>query len=222
LSPNLGANGAWQVAFSVCDRLEVKRRERFFAYFLCCTNTRFPKDVDILTPLARFLTENERAVGINPAHTPESGTPFEDHFDTGSGRPRQVRLLEWTTGLYRADWMKRVGRLDPGFYYNWGLDVDLSVKAKLTGRTLWIHEGVLTTKQSDVGYDTGRFELSAADRAKKSFAEMDRIFTNRYGHDYEQIRRVLDASAFSFASVRLRVRWLLRKLLRSSPTWRAS
>ena len=107
ISPNMGANAAWQVGFSVCDRLETKLGQRFFGYLLCCTNTKFPVETDFLTPLAEFLERNERAVGINPAHTADSGTPWKDHFDTGTGEPRQVRFLEWTTGLYRADWMKR-------------------------------------------------------------------------------------------------------------------
>ncbi|MCG8588037.1 MAG: hypothetical protein MJE66_01990 [Proteobacteria bacterium] len=214
LSPNLGPNAAWQVAFTVCDRLERRRGRPFFAYFLCCTNTLFPVEEDILTPLAQFLRENDRAVGVNPAHTPDSGTPFADHFDTGTGKPRRVRLLEWTTGLYRADWMKRVGRLDPAFYYNWGLDVDLSVKAKLTRRTLWIHEGVRTTKQSDVGYDTGRYEMTATERHEASMAEMDRVFAQRYGRRFKQLRRALYASEISWESLRLRLGWHARR-------WRA-
>jgi len=213
LNPNLGANSAWQIGFRVCDRLEKKQGEPFFAYMLACTNVRFDEETDIVTPLAELLEANPRAVGINPAHTPESDTPWPDHFDTGTGAPRQVRFLEWTTGLYRADWMKRVGRIDPEFFYNWGLDVDLSAKARITGRTLWIHEGVLTTKQDSVGYKSGRFEMSVEDRRDRSHAEMDRIFIAKYGMDYDRLARIFRNRAPFFRMNKLRIRWWLRQLL---------
>ena len=216
ISPNMGANAAWQVGFSVCDRLEKKLGQRFFGYLLCCTNTKFPVEADFLTPLAEFLERNERAVGINPAHTADSGTPWQDHFDTGTGEPRQVRFLEWTTGLYRADWMKQVGRIEPTFFYNWGLDVDLSVMARLTGRTLWIHEGVLTTKQDSVRYKTGRFEMSAEDRQEKSLEEMDRIFVAKYGRTLDQLLRILRQQPPFLELISFRVAWFVRSLLRRS------
>lgn len=210
LSPNMGANASWQVAFTVCDRLEKKIGEPFFAYFLCCTNVTFPKEEDVLTPLVLFLRNNKNAVGINPGHTHDSGTPWKDHFDTGSQQPRRVPILEWTTGLYRASWMKKVGRIEPEFYYNWGLDIDLSVKAKITKKTLWIHEGVLTTKQSDVGYTSGRFGMSAQERAERSLQELDRIFRKNYGRNTQQLKAMLTTNGFSFREMILRIKLFFR------------
>lgn len=176
LLENIQTTGGWLEGIR-----QAKKKPGWFAYWFLITSAEFIEDRDPLTPLAILLGEDPEAVGIHPALSEDSSSDWPHLFDRGSGAPRRTWHIDNIASLYRADWFDQVGGFDPRMSYAWGIDLDLSWKARRLQRHLWIHEGVRIRKTTDIGYQLGRMRMSAAARRRKASAEMQRVLRSEYG-----------------------------------------
>jgi hypothetical protein len=106
-----------------------------------------------------------------------------------------VGFCEGQCGLVRADWFHAIGGFEPEFQLHWGIDIDLCVQAHRQGRGVWLHEGVYVRKQDSRGYSSGRYEMSAEERARRAGAAMDAVLMRKYGRPARALIAELEGTA---------------------------
>ncbi|MCJ7620948.1 MAG: hypothetical protein MUP64_12095, partial [Anaerolineae bacterium] len=132
------------------------------------------------------LMADPNAVGVHPALTADSTTSWE-HLRARGGSPRQAWMLDNIAALYRADWFDSIGRFDPRYVYAWGPDLEAGLLARRQGRTLWVHEGALVKKVTDVGYAMGRMGMGADERRRRASENMRAVLQEKYSPDYWRV-----------------------------------
>jgi len=201
---NVGPAGVWRIATTYAERLARKRGVPHLGYLLCSTSTAIPesqRERDLITPLAALLEADPNAVFVHPAYTPDTESYFRHMVDGGSGGPRRLGFCESQCGLVRADWFHAIGGYDPDFQLHWGVDIDLCVQAQRQGRGVWLHEGVHVRKEESRGYTSGRYEMSAEERAQRALTQMDAILMRKYGRRGRELVAELEGTARPARSV---------------------
>ena len=215
---NVGPAGVWRIATTYAERLARKRGVPHLGYLFCCTSTAIPerqRERDLITPLAELLESDPNAVLAHPAYTADTESYFRHMVDGGSGGPRRLGFCEMQCGLVRADWFHAIGGYDPDFQLHWGVDIDLCMQAKRQGRGVWLHEAVHVRKEESRGYTSGRYEMSAEQRAERALAEMDAILLRKYGRRSRALVAELEGSARPARSAAPQPRGALRSLRRA-------
>lgn len=178
----------WLRGLEMADTMARRNGESYFAYMVMITSTEFVKaSADPLTPLVEFLAKTPDAAVIHAALTRDTTTALSAQMmDKGTGKPRRTYLLDNIAALWRADWLNSVGRFRRELTMAWGVLPEVCWKARRDRKTLWIHEGILVKKISNIGYDMNRMNMTASERAIKASAEARRILEPIYGERYNE------------------------------------
>lgn len=167
------------------DGLEVaKAKGEYDYYWFWITSAEYVEDGDILEPLIWEMEHNEAMVAIHPALTTDSTTTWLHMITRGSGRPRRTWMVDNIASLYRAQWYDQIGGFDPRLYMAHGIDLETCYIARKQSRSIYVHDGVLVRKVSNIGYTLGRMNATAQDRLKAAAANMDEVLGERYGAGY--------------------------------------
>ena len=86
--------------------------------------------------------------------------------------------------MYRADFFDVVGGYDKNLIIGWGMDMELSWKARLLGRTIWISEACKMHKERSVAAFMGRWHETPLEREELGRNEMDAVLGAKYGPGY--------------------------------------
>jgi GT2 family glycosyltransferase len=183
LPENVQTTGGWLAG------LERAREYDPMAYWFLITSAEFSGECDPLAPLADLMLNNSQVVGVHPALTEESTSAWKHLFKRNGDLPRRVWMIDNIASLWRADWFDRVGGFDPGMKYGWGIDLELSYKAREQDRALYVHEEVTVKKTTDIGYAMERMNMSADERTRLAGANMDQTLEKKYGPDWNQKMR---------------------------------
>lgn len=187
LHKNLRPNRTRRMGLHYADYLG----HEYFGYWMMATSALLPDEPeDLLLPLVSFLSETPDAVCVQPAYSADSRAPWAKLLgDRGTGKPRQVWTIEFVAALYRADWFNAVGRLGPEWILGWGTDLELSYKARMQGRSLWVHEGLTLKKDSYIAHemDGQRRERTADEYWTDARGEMKRVLEMKYGPDWKKV-----------------------------------
>jgi hypothetical protein len=181
---NVQTTGGWLRGLEAADASPYT----FLAYWFLITSAEFPRgDADPLAPLANLLVEIPDAVGVHPALTPDSTTSWTHLKTRGGNEPRRTWMIDNIASLYRADWFDEIGRFDPQLVYAWGIDLETCYMARKQKRSLWVHEGSLIKKETNVGYNMDRMNMAAGKREQLAGENMRKILNARYGFKWWQI-----------------------------------
>lgn len=189
LEKNKQTTGGWLAGLRYADDLAATRGRSYFAYWFLITSAEFPVNAeglhsDPLTILLDPLLDNPDAVGVHPALTDDSTTAW-GHLKTRGGHGlRRTWMIDNIAALYRAEWLDSIGRFDPELVYAWGIDLETCWKARQQGKELFVHEGVKVKKISNIGYEMGRMNMKAEERAKKAGLNMHEVLKERYGQHW--------------------------------------
>jgi hypothetical protein len=63
----------------------------------------------------------------------------------------------------------------------WGIDLETCYLARQQGRTLWVCEDALVKKQTNIGYNMNRMNMSAQDRTRLASQNMVEVLDLKYG-----------------------------------------
>jgi hypothetical protein len=193
LDENLQTTAGWLMGLHLADCIERKYGEEFFAYWFLITSTLFPdpstNSPDLLAPMVRFLQEEPEAVGIHHALTYDSTTSWRHLIDRGTKNPRRTWMLDNISSVYRARWFNQIGRFDPDLSMGWGVDFETCYLARVSGRSLWVFDGLCVKKITDIGYTMGRMNMSSEQRQLLASRNMDLVLRRRYGPGWESIMR---------------------------------
>jgi len=189
LDNNIQTTGGLLAGLEYADNLSVKRGVEYSAYWFLITSAAFIGASDPLTPLMWAMIHDDNMVGIHPALTPDSTTAWQHLIKRDGGGLRQTWMIDNIASLYRAAWLDSIGRFDRELVYAWGIDLETCWKARRDGRGLYICEDVQVQKISNIGYDMGRMNMSADERAIKAGINMHAILEKRYGRDWNNRMR---------------------------------
>jgi len=194
LSANLQTVGGWSAGFEAADRAEARRGFKYFAYWVMITSAEFPKQplyADVLTELVEVMLANDDIVGIHPGLDRYSTTHWKHLYareaSDGLWACRQTWMIDNIAALWRADWFNSIGRFDRRLEYGWGVDLETCYLARKQGKSLWVHDGVLIHKETDIGYTLGRMGMSAEDRRRRAADNMNKVLTRKYGPDWRKM-----------------------------------
>jgi hypothetical protein len=182
LPENVQTTGGWLAGLESIGHID------YLAYWFLITSAEFPPgDDDMLAPMAELFLKWNGAVGVHPALTADSTTSWEHMKERGGNEPRRTWMIDNIASLYRADWFDRNGRFDPALRYAWGIDLEMSLKARRQGHSLWIHEGSRVKKVTNIGYSMNRMSMSAGRREQLAGDNMREVLSSRYGPYWWQI-----------------------------------
>lgn len=178
LTKNLQTTGGWIAGLNSLIGT-------YFAYWFLITSTEFTvESQDPLTPMVEKLNNDDNAVGVHNALTVDSTTAWE-HLKTRGGKGcRQTWMIDNISSLYRAVWFDYNGQFDHHMIYGWGIDLEMSYKAREQNRGLWVCEDSKVKKVTDIGYSMNRMNMSAIDRRKLAGENMREILQEKYGDNW--------------------------------------
>ena len=165
---------------------EIIEDNRFFAYWFITTSMVFIDDKDIMSILAEKFIYDENAVQLSPALDKSSGTSWTNMITKGN----QYRSWRKTFGMdclatmYRADWFDSIGGYTPELTYGWGMDMEVSWKARRDDKTSWISEDCCMHKDLSVAYKMGRWDVTPEIRNTEGNKEADKVLGDKYGPMY--------------------------------------
>ena len=183
LSANVQTTGGWLAG------LKKAREYDSLAYWFLITSAEFSGEDDPLEPMADLMMNNSQVVGVHPSLTEDSTSAWKHLFHRNGDLPRRVWMIDNIASLWRADWFDQVGGFDPELKYGWGIDLELSWKAREQGRALYVHDDCQVKKVTDIGYTMERMNMSADERRQLAGANMDEVLACKYGPDWDQKMR---------------------------------
>ena len=189
IKKNCQTTCGWLTGLEAADKQAEENVEPYFAYWIMITSAGFVEEVsgDPLTPLVEFLAANNDAAVIHAALTADSTSALMPQMgDRGSGSPRRTYLVDNIAALWRADWLNSIGRFREELTMGWGVLPETCWKARRDRKTIWIHEGTLIKKVSNIGYTMNRMNMTASERAILASAEARRILAPIYGEKFNE------------------------------------
>ena len=158
------------------------------AYWFLITSAEFIGG-DPLTPMLRCLSLYSHCVGVHPALSADSTTSWEHMKTILPGGYRRAWMIDNIAALYRADWFD-ANPFDPELIFAWGIDLELGYKARLAKKSMYISEPAGIKKVTDIGYSMNRMGMTADERREKARANMNEVFTKKYGENWKELMYV--------------------------------
>ena len=179
LPVNVQTTGGWLAGLE-----RARKYKDLWGYWFLITSAEFAGENDPLAPLADLMMNNSQVVGVHPALTEDSTSAWKHLFKRDGDLPRRVWMIDNIASLWRRAWFDKVGGFDPEMKYGWGIDLELSWKAREQGRALYVHEDCQVKKVTDIGYAMERMNMSADERGQLAGANMDQVLEKKYGEDW--------------------------------------
>lgn len=182
LSSNLHATHGFNTCLRLADSYaEYNDLGEYFAYWVITTTGLLDPDGtrtdDCLAPLLSHLENDGNAVVVQPAYREDSKGFWQHLYTRGGTSPRRVFMIEHSAALFRGDWFRDIGFMEPQIHVH-GTDLWYSYLARMEERGLYVHEGTWIKRHNDNMHEMGRsFEGNPQGRttlARKSF--------ERFGH----------------------------------------
>jgi len=173
LKENIQSTGGW------LRGLEEAKKLNPFAYWFIITSAEFIGK-DCLNPMIKLLENNPNAVGVHPALSLDSSTPWKHLFTRGKPS-RKTWYIDNISSLWRADWFDSVGGFDPDLKYAWGIDFDICWKARSQGKEIWITEPAGMKKLTNIGYAMKRMNMTMEMRSFLAGQNMTCVLAGKYG-----------------------------------------
>jgi len=180
LPQNVQTTGGWLAGVEEARG----KNGKYLAYWFIITSAEFVDGKDVLTPMALALCDYPSVVGIHPALTEDSTTAWEHLKNRRGHGVRRTWMIDNICSLWRADWWEEQGGWDPELKYAWGIDFEMSYKAREQERLLWVHDGVEVRKVTDIGYSMDRMNMTADQRVGLASANMADVLSRRYGPNW--------------------------------------
>ena len=179
LPANVQTTGGWLAGLE-----QARKYKDLLAYWFLITSAEFVGKCDPLAPMADLMANVSQLVGFHPALTNDSTSAWKHLIKRNGNLPRRVWMIDNIASLWRADWFDRVGGFDPELSFGWGIDLELSWKAREQDRALYVHDGLQVKKVTDIGYTMERMNMSADERRQLAGANMDQVLERKYGPDW--------------------------------------
>lgn len=177
----LGMTHAILMGLYYVDALSYLKEFEYFAYWIVTTSLRFPiEKKDFLTPMVKFMLENEKVVMTSPAII---GTAWDSLHPKGSGW-RKVWGVDNNAILIRSDWFNGIGRYRPELTIGWGSSLETCWIARSQGKEIWVNDDLVMTKDDGIAHEMGRRDTIREDFNMKGAEQMHRVLGAEYGENF--------------------------------------
>jgi hypothetical protein len=153
------------------------------AYWVWITSSDYVEsEGDVLTPMAEYMIDNPKVVGMCPGLTADSTTGWP-HLKRGNDptKVREVKFIDNLATLWRAEWFDSIGNYDPDELRGFGVEMEASYLARYSGRTVVVDDRVQIKKTSGVAYKMKRMNADSGKRGDTAVKEMRNLLGHRYG-----------------------------------------
>ena len=161
--------------------------DEYFAYWMIITSASFI-ETDLRDPLQELmpiLVADKEAFAVQPAIEFGYKQAWSEMMSPRDGKSlRRVWGMDYISTLFRAKHFNAMGRYRKELTMMWGVPGECNWKARKDGLHIYIHDGYVMRKETDIGYKMDRMNMDAKERRKLASAESDRILEPIYGENY--------------------------------------
>jgi len=163
-------------------------RKDYFAYWHIITSTKFNKydTRDILAPMLDVLENDSKAYAVSPAMVFGYDQAWSRIMTPRGAGIRKENNIDYIASVFRADYFNQIGRFRPELTMMWGVVGECNWKARKAGYNLYVHDDYFMYKDTNVGYNMHRMNMSVDDRTHSASAEADRVLVPIYGEDFRK------------------------------------
>ena len=183
ISNNVQTTGGFLEGLNCADRL----RDDYFAYWMIITSASFI-ETDLRDPLQELmpiLVADKEAFAVQPAIEFGYEQAWSGMMSPRDGKSlRRVWGTDYISTLFRAKYLNAMGRYRKELTMMWGVPGECNWKARKEGLHIYVHDGYVMRKETDIGYKMDRMNMSAKERRNLASAESDRILEPIYGENY--------------------------------------
>jgi hypothetical protein len=159
----------------------------YFAYWMIITSSSFIEEDlrDPLQELMPILVADKEAFAVQPAIEFGYEQAWSEMMSPRDGKSlRRAWGTDYISTLFRAKHFNAIGRYRPELTMMWGVPGECNWKARKKGLHIFIHDGYVMRKDTDIGYTMDRMNMTKEERRNLASAESDRILEPIYGKDY--------------------------------------
>jgi len=158
--------------------------ENFFAYWLFITSAEFKNDPrDPLEILMNLMLKDKKTYAVSPAMTFNTSA-WEYWMKPRGTKPRRVYGVDYIAALINAEKLNAIGRFRKELTFMWGVQGECNMLARKNGWHIYVHDGYIMHKETNIGYKMDRMNMTAKDRSRLAGKERVEILEPIYGKDF--------------------------------------
>ena len=184
LSENKQTGGGFLAGLDYADSLG-----KYKYYWLLITSAEFYKDDkrDPLKLLISIMEKDAMAYAVQPAIKFGYKQAWSKWLEPrGHNFHRRIWGVDYISTLFRAEYLNKIGRFRKELPMMWGAIGECNWKARKEGWHLYVHDGYIMKKETNIGYKMDRMNMTAKERAKLAAMESNKILAPIYGKDYRE------------------------------------
>lgn len=167
--------------------------EEYLAYWFIITSAKFNhlNAVDPLYHLLPLFMSRPDTFAVSPAvKFPKHGAwerwmaPRE--LSKGGSSRRRTWGMDYISVLIDAEKYHKLGGFRPQLTYMWGVPGEMNWQARKHGWKLYINDEYIITKETDIGYEMDRMNMTAQERRENASKQCDDVLIPIYGKDFRE------------------------------------
>ena len=160
--------------------------KEFEYYWMFITSSEFKEDDrDALEILMKVMKSDEKAYAVSPAFT-FNWSAFDQWMAPREGnKPRRVWGIDYLAALIDKRKLEEIGEFREDVTMMWGVHGECNMLARKKGWHIYVHDGYVMHKESNIGYKMDRMNMTAEDRANLAQREKEKVYIPIYGSNFE-------------------------------------
>ena len=158
----------------------------FYAYWLFITSAEFlPEDRrDPLELLMEMMLSDEKTYAVSPAMTFNTSA-WSFWMERRGHIPRRVFGIDYIASLINAEKLNTIGRFRKELTFMWRVHDECNMLARKNDWHIYVHDGYVMHKETNIGYTMDRMNMSAEDRGRLASKEKVEVLEQVYGENFE-------------------------------------
>jgi GT2 family glycosyltransferase len=160
--------------------------QSFDYYWMFITSSEFKKDDrDALEILINVMKSDKKTYAVSPAFT-FNWSAFDTWMCPREGKkPRRVFGIDYLAALIDRRKLEQIGGFRKEVTMMWGVHGECNMLARKNGWHIYVHDGYVMHKESNIGYKMDRMNMTAEDRASQAQREKEKVYIPIYGENFE-------------------------------------
>lgn len=182
LPENLQTTGGFIAGMEYADWLY----KDFDYYWFFITSIEFKDDDrDALEILMEVMENDAKAYAVSPAFT-FNWSAFSDWMEPREGnKPRRVWGIDYLAALIDKEKLEQIGGFREEVTMMWGVHGECNMLARKNGWHIYVHDGYVMHKESNIGYKMDRMNMTAEQRANQAQKEKKEVYIPIYEENFE-------------------------------------
>jgi len=180
LNKNAQTTGGFLAGLDYADQMD----KNFFAYWLFITSAEFKNDPrDPLEILMNLMLKDKKTYAVSPAMTFNTSA-WEYWMRPKGTKPRRVYGVDYIAALINAEKLNAIGGFRKELTFMWGVMGECNMLARKNGWHIYVHDGYVMHKETNIGYKMARMNMTAKDRVRLATEEKESVLKKIYGENF--------------------------------------